>query len=317
MRLRALQGSCGDSPVMVRNAMIIACPACNTRYAVPDSAIGIDGRSVRCAKCGHSWFQHGPDMAAPPPVETPAAVPVPEPAPTAAAQSPADEEQVSAPPPAAASTPAPPTPAPSAAETPRVVPVPPPPAEPEPEPELPPLPRPVPPVDRPIVASYADDALADRPSSFSHEPPFRPRRNPAKLWMIGAVVFAVLASGAAVAIQTFGLPGFIADYSLPFAEVEPDLVIDFPPRKQERRTLPNGTEYFSASGTIRNLSKRAQDVPPMLVVLRDAQDRVVFNWIINPPVERLEPGQSADFRQAMVDVPRSATSAEIAWAKRR
>lgn len=186
----------------------------------------------------------------------------------------------------------------------------------EPEPELPPLPRPVPPVSRPIVASYADDALADRPSSFNHEPPFRPRRNPAKLWMIGAVAFALVASGAAVAIQTFGLPGFIADASLPFAEVEPDLVIDFPPRKQERRTLPNGTEYFSASGTIRNLSQRAQDVPPMLVVLRDAQDRVVFNWIINPPVEKLEPGQSADFRQAMVDVPRSATSAEIAWAKR-
>ena len=56
---------------------------------------------------------------------------------------------------------------------------------------------------------------------------------------------------------------------------------------------------------------------PMLVVLRDAQDRVVFNWIINPPVETLQPGQSADFRQAMVDVPRSASSAEIAWAKRR
>lgn len=186
----------------------------------------------------------------------------------------------------------------------------------EPEPDLPPLPRPVPPVSRPIVASYADDSLADRPSSFSHEPPFRPRRNPAKLWMIGAVAFAVLASGAAVAIQTFGLPGFIADAGLPFAEVEPDLVIDFPPKKQERRTLPNGTEYFSASGTIRNLSQRAQDVPPMLVVLRDSQDRVVFNWIINPPVERLEPGQKADFRQAMVDVPRSAASAEIAWAKR-
>ena len=40
--------------------MIIACPACATRYAVPDSAIGIDGRTVRCAKCRHSWFQEGP-----------------------------------------------------------------------------------------------------------------------------------------------------------------------------------------------------------------------------------------------------------------
>ena len=42
--------------------MIIACPACATRYVVPDSAIGIDGRTVRCAKCKHSWFQDGPDV---------------------------------------------------------------------------------------------------------------------------------------------------------------------------------------------------------------------------------------------------------------
>jgi hypothetical protein len=135
--------------------------------------------------------------------------------------------------------------------------------------------------------------------------------------MLGAIAFALIASATAVAISVFGLPSVLTSYSLPFAEVEPDLQIDFPPAKQERRTLPNGTEFFSASGTIRNLSKTAQDVPPMLVVLRDAQDRVVFNWIINPPVETLQPGQSADFRQAMVDVPRSASSAEIAWAKRR
>jgi len=43
--------------------MILICPACQTRYLVPDTAIGSEGRQVRCASCRHSWFQEGPAPA--------------------------------------------------------------------------------------------------------------------------------------------------------------------------------------------------------------------------------------------------------------
>lgn len=37
--------------------MIIHCPECNARYNLTPAQIGPDGRTVRCVKCSHEWFQ--------------------------------------------------------------------------------------------------------------------------------------------------------------------------------------------------------------------------------------------------------------------
>ena len=93
----------------------------------------------------------------------------------------------------------------------------------------------------------------------------------------------------------------------------PDLVLEFPAEKQDRRTLPNGTEFFGASGTVTNVGKTSHEVPSILIVLRDARDRIVYSWEVAPPRDTLAPGESMSINEAVTDVPRSAKFAEIGW----
>ncbi|MEL7029041.1 MAG: MJ0042-type zinc finger domain-containing protein [Pseudomonadota bacterium] len=40
--------------------MILTCGKCSTRYMADAASFEPDGRTVRCAACGHSWFQEPP-----------------------------------------------------------------------------------------------------------------------------------------------------------------------------------------------------------------------------------------------------------------
>src|SRR5215510_13329603 len=41
--------------------MILTCPSCSTRYQADGARFVAPGRNVRCAKCGHVWFQTAPE----------------------------------------------------------------------------------------------------------------------------------------------------------------------------------------------------------------------------------------------------------------
>ncbi len=43
--------------------MIVTCPRCETHFAVSEAALGLAGRTVRCARCGHKWHQNPPEAA--------------------------------------------------------------------------------------------------------------------------------------------------------------------------------------------------------------------------------------------------------------
>ena len=285
--------------------MIISCPACATRYVVPDSAIGVEGRTVRCAKCHHSWFQEGPEIT-PPPVQRPAPEPQGEPAPPPPPAAPPP----SAPPPPADPRPEPPAPP---VEQPTAAPAPEPVADEAPVPDPPEFSaRSTPPVEETIVPPAepdADDAL----SHFEHEPPFRPRRNTLRLWTAAAALFALVAVGIVAAVSYWGLPDWVPVSRPVFAQAEPDLTLEFPPDKQDRRTLPNGTEFFGASGTVTNVGTKVRTVPPILIVLRDARERIVYSWEVPAPKGKLAPGESVTVNEAVTDVPKSAKFAEIGW----
>ncbi len=277
--------------------MIIACPACATRYVVPDSAIGVDGRTVRCAKCRHSWFQDGPVLERPAPVPPPPPPPVEAPPPSVEQAEPLDRQ-------ATQFDPRPPS-------QPSAEPV----AEPEPvESWSEPTPSPA---EVPAFADTARDRVdvvyQDSPSSFAHEPPFRPRRNPAKLWTVAAVAFALLVAALIGAVSVWGLPAWVPVARPTFGAAEPDLVLEFPPERQDRRTLPNGTEFFGASGTVTNVGQTTHKVPSILIVLRDGRDRIVYTWEVRAPKSALAPGESVTINEAVTDVPRSAKVAEIGW----
>jgi predicted Zn finger-like uncharacterized protein len=188
-----------------------------------------------------------------------------------------------------------------------------------------PVAAPIPPSVEPRPASsegpvYGEGDVPAEPQAqafdpFVHGAPFRPRRNPARLWTLLAVIAAVVMLGGVAALAYFGPPdiarrlGFNTQSGVP-------LVIEAT-RPPERRTIPSGNELFSVTGRITNPTDKTQPVPDIQANLLDAQDRIVYAWTIARPVASLPPGGSVSFNGATLDVPKNARNLDLSLDSRK
>ena len=153
----------------------------------------------------------------------------------------------------------------------------------------------------------------DEADPFATAPPFRPRRNPAKLWTIGAVVVALLMTGATAALTWFGSPQLLARLGLPIAEGDVPLLLQVP-RTPVPRLLPNGNALLPVSGRIVNPTDSAQPVPDILAEVRNVHGRVVYSWTIPRPAATVAPRASLAFESAAVNAPKGAAALNLSFA---
>ena len=333
--------------------MILTCPSCGTRYVVKDGAIPEGGRTVRCAQCKHSWHQD-PDADAGASAAASEAEPVqhfPEQGRAEAASQPVLDHELGEPggtPRAGelgdhahpdssyaagdvddAQTLPGPDSRPQAGEladrddapSPTTIPA----GEAETMPHeaavaSDPYPEDVVPAEAPVAEERSSHPLrAARSGAPDLYSPFAEHEAnaaaPLRRWLLLGLI-ALLAI-AAIAVAFF----FLAPADLkknvglaPAASSSPLLLQVKPPSRQE---LASGNQLLEVSGMVINPTDEPQSVPPLQAQLRSLQQDVVYRWTIPPPAPKLQPGASAPFNSAKLNIPPTAACLDVFFGNPR
>jgi predicted Zn finger-like uncharacterized protein len=262
--------------------MILTCPSCDTRYSVDGAKFPSQGRTVRCAKCSHSWHQAAEPAAQPEVAVVPEPGPV-TPSPQAAAAEPAPNAATAsgAGPASGPATSSPTAPAfegfaasptrayaPSPART--------------PDPRAPLAPR---------IAVVAGWAALIAVVLLIGASAVRYRQDIAVIWPQSAGVYSSLG----LKVNASGID---------FREVA------------YKRESEDGQMVLAVSGKIVNGGSRQLPVPQTVrVTLSDASNHELYHWTFKPNAMVLGPSQSVPFTTRLSSPPAAARHLEVRFAK--
>lgn len=299
--------------------MIIACPDCQTRFQVDDSALASSagGRRLRCASCGHVWSFAAPSIEPEDAIGRTAA------APAAAAASREEPGFVRA---AAAAATEPAAPLLSAAEREQRI-----------EPRLG---EPIAEGPREIAAAAENAGERQRIEPFASEmrleAPTAPADGSGPVVMPRPSVAAAAKTESRAARHYWPVVGGVALTAL----VAASLLVAIFARERVMAVWPATTSLYASldlvpppgtglevtlspsrtadslvvDGNIVNGAKEPRPVPRLRLTLRDGNRVDLVSQVINPPVPRLLPGASAHF-SAVFDHPSvAATKVDVTFS---
>lgn len=267
--------------------MLISCPNCATNFSVPDKALLPSGRTLKCAKCGHKWFQaasaprddFGLDEGSFPPPPRPAPVPEPEPEPRPMFSAPEPDLDQPV----------------SRAPT----------RDPDMDLDLdePPIPD-FGPKPKLNAAPQSDDDLdidlppKPVPDMFTQNP--GGKKGTGFLWVLLVLLLLGAGAGAVYYFQdkVVGLwpPAHELLTKAGLRHERAGAGLELRNAGTPERFVQNDVEVLIVRGIIANISDRERPVPTMKLVLLDRDKAVVQEKQAQPPVTALDPGGTAGFR---------------------
>jgi predicted Zn finger-like uncharacterized protein len=264
--------------------MILTCPACSKRYQVDESKFPPAGRTVRCAKCGHQWFQMPPDPGPDPGIFVEEPQPAPEP--------PQPQPVTEPPPEPVYREPAP-----------------------EPEPELPPRPAAFTREPADFQRSYAP---ARGPEGVG-KPPRPPSHVMAKLGLglgwLGLVGLVLAIGWSALQYRQKVMAHWPQSASL-YSTLGLKPAAGFQVTADNyRKTVEDGQPVLVVTGHLINQGDAEIRAPKILAVLSDENRRELYHWTFSPGVLTLKPGQSTRFVTRLSSPPAAARHLDLRIAK--